>query len=354
MKRILLTILIACLAIGFAFAYVHHRRIEQRRAQFDTSFAANAPAESAPAASESAPANSSLDLVHQLPAGASAVVFADAAALRASTFANELSSLAPTSAQDPAYTEFVRATGFDYSRDLDRAAVALWPQTSATSILALAQGRFDQTKIENYALRNGGHRVKIRGADIYEVREQDSPRLVRFTFLNPSEIALADGPAISEVLGPATSRLDSQMSARIAAVSRAPVYAVARTQDLPKDLGIDAAKSAQLARLLCSVHIITAAAQPVGQNLNVSASAECSSTIDALELSTTLQGLLWMGRAALADSKTERQIGPQWPALNALIEAADISHESHSVRLRLQITPQIIRAASSESVPSSK
>jgi hypothetical protein len=284
-------------------------------------------------------------LIQQLPAGASAIVFVDVAALRASSFANELAALAPTSAQDPAYTEFIRATGFDYSRDLDRAAVALWPQTSSTSVLALAQGRFDQTKIERYALRFG-RLVNIRNQRLYEVREENSTRVIRFTFLAPGEIAVADGPALSQVLGAQNShRLDPEMSAHVARVSGAPIYAVARTQDLPADLGIDASHSVQLARLLRSVHAITAAARPAADNLKVSASAECDSTLDAFQLSTTLQGLLWMGRAALADSKTQQQIGPQWPALDALLKAADISHDGHLVQLRVQITPQMLQAA---------
>ncbi|HEV2304473.1 MAG TPA: hypothetical protein VGR93_03070 [Candidatus Acidoferrales bacterium] len=346
MKRILAAIFVACIVVAVAFAYIHHRHVEAQRQAFDASspIFANTPA----AVNEALPRPSTPDLTQQLPGGAHAVVFADMVTLRASSFANELASLAPTPEQDPSYSEFVRATGFDYSRDLDRVAVALWPQASPTSVLALAQGRFDEAKIERYALRSG-RRLKINGAYVYEVRAQNSPRLVRFAFLNPHEIALADGPAISRVLGPERIRLDPPMAARAAAVSRAPIYLVARTQDLSKDLGIDASKSAQLARLLSSVHAITAAGQPAGKNLNVSASAECDSTVDAFELSTTLQGLLWMGRAALADPKTQQQIGPQWPALEAVLKAADISHDSNFVRLRLQLTPQMLHVATASS-----
>ena len=344
MKRILVAIFVACILIVVAFAYLHHRQVEAQRRQFDASspLFSNTPAAPAPSALASHLAVP--DLIHQLPAGAHAIAFADLAALRKASFTSELSALAPTSSQDPAYTQFVRETGFDYSRDLDRVAAAFWPETSATSIVALAQGRFDESKIERYALRNGGHRTKIRGAEVYEVPGQNS-RPVRFTFLNPGEIAIADGPAISGVLGPETSRLDAQMSARASAVSTAPVYAIARSQDFAKDLDIDPARNSQLAALLRSIRVITAVGQPVGDNLNLSASADCDSSVHAVELSTTLQGLLWMGRAALADPKAQQQIGPQWPALDALLKAADISHSSHFVRLRLQVTPQMLRAA---------
>lgn len=343
MKRAFTIIVLACIAALVVFLYIHHRELQKQRQEFDSSspLIPNAqPDHTGASAATNAP-----DLIQQLPAGATAVIFVNVVALRASSFANELAALAPTSGEDPAYAEFVRSTGFDYSRDLDCAAVALWPQTSPTSVVALAQGRFDRAKIERYALRFG-RLVKIRDQTVYEVHEENSTRLIRFTFLAPNEIALADGPALSQVLGALIpNRLDSKMSARVARVSGAPIYAVARTQDLSKDLGIDASHSAQLASLLRSVHAVTAAGWPSKENLKVSASAECDSTLGALKLSTALQGLLWMGRAALADSKTQQQIGPQWPALDALLKAADISDDGHLVQLRIQITPQMLQAA---------
>lgn len=350
MKRTLTIIVLACIATGIAFAYLHHRKLVKQREAFDAPSSAP-PSLTPPPLQVSSSAPPAPDLVHRLPGGASAVVFADVAALRASSFANELANLAPTSAEDPDYTDFVRETGFDYSRDLDRAAVDLWPQTSSTSVLALAQGRFDEAKIERYALRYG-RLVKVHNQKIYEVREQNSTRLIRFTFLSPSEIALADGPALSQVLGNTNSaRLDSQMSARVTLVAGAPIYAVARTQDLPKDLNLDVSHSAQLAGLLRSVHAISASGRPAGNDLKVFAAAECDSSLDALKLSTTLQGLVWIGRAALSDPKTQQQIGPQWPALDALLKAADISHDSRRVELRIEVTPQMLQAAAVPPAP---
>lgn len=345
MKRALTTILAICIAAIIALAYFHHRKLVKQREAFDAPSPALAAASKAPSSKISSSNPSTPDLIHQLPAGASAVVFVDVAALRASSFAHELANLAPTSAQDPAYTEFVHDTGFDYSRDLDRAAVDLWPQTSSTSVLALAQGHFDEAKIERYALRYG-RLMKLHNQKIYEVREQNSTRLIRFTFLSPDEIALADGPALSQVLGAVGSqRLDPQMSERVALVSGAPIFAVARTQDLPTDLGIDVTHSAQLAGLLRSVHAISASGRPAEDNLKIFAAAECDSALDAIKLSTALQGLLWIGRASLADPKTQQQIGPQWPALDALLKAADISHDSRRVELRVEVTPQMLQAA---------
>ena len=348
MKRTVIIVLVACIAAAAVLAYVYHAHEKTARLRAeDAQFSVPPGSVAAPFRGEASIAANSIDLVHQLPAGASAVVFADVAVLRVAPIGRELSGLAPTSAQDPEYTAFVRSTGFDYSRDLDRVALALWPKNSPTTVVAIAQGKFDEAKIERYALRNSGRIVGHGQWKIYEVPEANPPRTVRFVFLSSTEIVLADGPEIFAMLDAVHERLDSQMSQRIAKVAGAPIYAVARTPDLAKDVGVDETHSAQLARLLQSVHNIALAGLPAGQNLKVAATAECDSTLDAFQLSTALEGLVWMGRAAMADPKTQQQIGPQWPALDALLKAADISHDGHLVRLHLQITPQILRAAAS-------
>lgn len=343
MKRTITILLAACIVAAAGFAYVHYAREKAAQRQAEDAQFSIEPGSAGARGTANAPGNLP-DLIHQLPAGASAVVFADVAALRAAPIGKELAGLAPTSAQDPEYTRFIRSTGFDYSRDLDRAALALWPKISPTTIVAIAQGKFNEAKIERYALRTGKV-VKQGQWEIYEVPEANPPRTVRFAFLSPTEIVLADGPGISAVLGAARDRLDPEMSQRVAKVAAAPIYAVARTPDLAKDAGIDETHSAQLAHLLQSVHHISVAGLPAGRDLKVAAVAECDSTLDAFQLSTALEGLVWMGRAAMADPKTQQQIGPQWPALDALLKAADISHDSQFVRLHIQITPQILRAA---------
>lgn len=348
MKRTVIVILAACIAAAAVLAYLYHahEKTAQLRAE-DAQFSALPGSVAAPSSGGTSAPENSTDLVHQLPPGASAVVFADVAVLRAAPIGRELSGLAPTSAQDPEYTAFVRSTGFDYSRDLDRVALALWPKDSPTTVVAIAQGKFNEAKIERYAVRNGGRIVEHGPWKLYEVPEANPPRTVRFVFMSPTEIVLADGPEISAMLNAAHERLDSQMSQRTAKVAGAPIYAVARTPDLAKDAGVDETHSAQLTHLFQSVREITLAGLPAGQNLKVAATAECDSTLNAFQLSTALEGLVWMGRAAMADPKTQQQIGPRWPALDALLKAADISHDGHLVRLHLQITPQILRAAAS-------
>ncbi|HYM06031.1 MAG TPA: hypothetical protein VEU11_05675, partial [Terriglobales bacterium] len=303
--------------------------------------ASNSSSKGSPAGQKDSP-----DLVHQLPTGASAIVYADVAQLRASAFAKELAALAPTSDEDPQYTAFVNATGFDYSPDLDRAAMALWPHTAPTTVLVFAEGRFDRKKIANYALQTG-KLAKEGGLEVYEVPEQGSSRRIRFAFLAPNRLALADGPALDALLKPTSANnLDPVMSARVAQVSGAAIFSVARTENLTQDIGIDESHDAQLARMLKSIRSISLAGQPNATNFSIAANAECDSSLDALQLMTVLDGLRWMGRAELADPKVQQQIGPQWRPLDELLKATSLTHSGHTLRLRAQLTEQMLAIAS--------
>jgi hypothetical protein len=346
MKLKLPIAILACIAIaGIGIAYVNYR---ENPAGPNAAFRALTAASAVSAKPKGAtkPEGHPTGLANQLPPGSSGIVFIDLESLRRSPLANELTAMAPTSAQDPQYTTFVRETGFDYSHDLDRVAVALWPQSAPTSVAVLAEGRFDRQKITSYALRNG-KRIKENEQEIYEVPEQNSKRTIRFAFLAPNRIALADGPKITNLLASSTTnRLDAAMSARVAEVEDKPIFGIARTENLAQDLGVDEAHSAQIAHILQSVRGISLAGEPRNQNLDVSAAAECDSALDAIQLETILDGLRWMGRAALADPKTQQQIGPQWQGLDDALKAASLSHAGRFLRLQLEITPQMLQDAS--------
>src|SRR5271163_439051 len=107
------------------------------------------------------------DLLSQLPADAPVVAYIDAASLRTlqnSPLAAALGLASPSPQADRDYANFVRDTGFDYTRDLDHAAIAFWPSNFGTSpkeinanrALVIADGRFDQQKIWGYVDRGPG------------------------------------------------------------------------------------------------------------------------------------------------------------------------------------------------------
>jgi len=81
--------------------------------------------------------------------------------------------------RDPQYEEFVRQTGFEFERDLDRAAFAIHYGVASTGKQAetryseVLQGRFDSTRVGNY-LRKLATRVEpYQGYDIYIIPVED-------------------------------------------------------------------------------------------------------------------------------------------------------------------------------------
>src|SRR5258707_14631572 len=82
------------------------------------------------------------------PADASTVLFADLGELRRAPFAAELYNWIPKGQADAEYSQFLRETGFDYERDLDRAAIAVIKGEKDSKLFAVAEGRFDRKKIE--------------------------------------------------------------------------------------------------------------------------------------------------------------------------------------------------------------
>jgi len=97
------------------------------------------------------------DILTQLPLDAPVVAYVDASTLRKlqnSPLASVLGLTSPGPEADREYQQFVADTGFDYTRDLDHAAIAFWPASlgaedslSENRVVAIAEGRFDRALI---------------------------------------------------------------------------------------------------------------------------------------------------------------------------------------------------------------
>lgn len=295
------------------------------------------------------------DLFSSLPPDAPLIVYGDVAALKSSpAFANGSVLFSPGVAEDPIYRDFVQQTGFDYSRDLDRFVLAVWPDENNPStvlasrirLIAIADGRFDHQKIDNYA-RRVGRVSNSSGPVIYETPSALPGQGISFTFLGPGRIAFAQAMSLDSVLHPRTdSQQDSATRERIARVSGAEFFAVASTDDLPKAIGAHELQSGQLNRVLKSIRHITISGRPDGNNFLLAAEAECDSLSNALLLATVLDTMRWLGRAALADPRTRAQMHASDAALlDSLLRVAAVSHDSNVVRLRLELTPEILQGA---------
>jgi len=298
-----------------------------------------------------ASAGAAPELLSQLPSDAPAIGYVNVAALRElrnSPLAAVLGLTSPGPAADREYAEFVRETGFDYTRDLDRVALAAWPQSFAAPqggigdnrVLAIADGRFDEKKIQAYALRTG--KMALRGLQSYYIVPGVPP--VSLAFLSLGRIAVASGKDADRLVAVhESSTRDAVMEARIARVAGAPLFAVARTDHLPASFYANFSNSPQLERLVRSVRGLSLAGQPDADNIKLALDAECDSMSNALQLATLLDILRMSSTIALADPKTRRQMTkPQAALLDSLVHRLKITHQDVWVRLTLDVTPEML------------
>jgi hypothetical protein len=341
-KRALIAVaIIVCVAALACAIYIHRAR---------------QPLPELPVASNR-PAPGVLD---ELPADAPAITFIDVAALRKlqnSPLAGliGLTGTAPSQSSgeqmDPDYAQFVHGTGFDYTRDLDQAAVAFWPSDLSPNAnaagdnpaLAIADGRFDQRKIVSYALRVGGRGENAKGRTRYIVPGKPT---VAFEFLSPTRIAIASGKHAADLLNlPVQSTPSPDMQTRIKRVSGAPIFGVARTDRLPASFYAAFKNSPQLEHLVRGIQGLTLSGQPDEDRIHVVLDADCDSMTNAFEISTLLDGFRLIGTMSLSDPNFRRQaqMTPQQAAfLEALVKQAQVSHQGRSVRIKLDITPAML------------
>jgi hypothetical protein len=289
-----------------------------------------------------------------MPPDASAVLFADLAELRRAPFATEFYRWIPRSQADAEYAQFLRETGFDYERDLARAAIAVIKNEKESKLFAVAEGRFDRQKIEAYASRSGT-RENHSGREIFTVPLSDSARKISFTFLSKEEVALTDAGDLAAFLAPLPNSPDArEWRERFTRVAGSPVFAVMR-QDAAAGSALASRtpggfQSPQLSALLDQLQWITLAGKPQDNALRIVAEGECTSDQTARQLADLLNGVLVLAQAGLSGPKTRQQLDPRIrDAYLELIKGADVSRfdrgETKSVRVVFDVTPKLLEAA---------
>jgi hypothetical protein len=298
------------------------------------------------------------ELLSALPAGAPAVVYIDLAAIRASTFYQQRQNHGPIAVPNQEYADFVQSTGFDFEKDLDRAVIASWPaglaqgqdQSGKPKMIAVADGRFDQRKIHEYAVRKGKVDHQL-GREVLLFPTDDPVKWNSIVFLNDHRIAIVEGPSIAALVEhqedpPGTDPVRE----RAARVSGAAVFAISRMPQLAMDqapaAGAQSAQqpSAQLMGLARSVQWVTMAARPEGSNVRISLEGECVSDTAARQLQATLEVFRSIARAGIETPKTRQSMNPaMYDVLETVLKTADITASAERVRILVELTPDILK-----------
>ena len=289
-----------------------------------------------------------------MPTDASAVLFADFTELRTAPFVGQLFAWAPKPQADPDYAQFLKETGFDYERDLDRIAIAFVKHAQDSTLFAVADGRFDRQKISDCAVKTGTF-AKSGPREIFSVPVTDSTKKIAFTFLRNDRIALTDSGDLSGMLGAKKRNEDSaEWRLRFERLAGSPVFAVIR-----EDAAAGAAlatrapgglRSPQLSTLLDQLQWITLAGKPENDRIRVIAEGECAAEATTRQLADLLQGVVVLAEAGLNNAKTRQQLDPTARAAYLeLLKSADISKidrgDTKSVRVAFEITPAFLEAA---------
>jgi len=290
-----------------------------------------------------------------MPSDANTVVFADFTELRRAPFAAEFYDWIPKNQVDAEYAQFLRDTGFDYERDLDRVAISFIKTEKDSKLFAVAEGRFDRSKVEGYAAR-AGTREKRGGRDIFSVPIGDPGHKISFVFLSKNEVALSDAADIAPFLAPVSDNADRRSwRERFARVAGSPVFAVIR-QDSEAGSALAARtpggfQSPQLATLLNQLQWITLAGKPQEGSMRIVAEGECGDEQTSRQLSDLLNGILALARAGLNGPQTRRGLDPRIrDAYLEMIKGAEVSRldrgETKSVRAVFDITSNFLHIVS--------
>ncbi len=289
-----------------------------------------------------------------MPPDASAVLFADLTELRRSPFAAEFYNWLPKNHVDAEYAQFLQNTGFDYERDLDRAAIALIKGEKETKLFAVAEGRFDRKKIEAYASQSGT-RENRGGREIFSVPLSGSARKVSFTFLSKEKVMFTDAGELAPRLAPWTNSDARAWRERFTRLAGSPLFAVIR-QDAAAGSALASRtpggfESPQLSALLNQLQWITLAGKPSEGAMRIVAEGECASEQTSRQLSDLLSGMLVLAQAGLNGPQTRQQLDPRLrDAYLEMFKGADVSRldrgETKSVRLVLDVSSKFLDAVS--------
>ncbi len=276
------------------------------------------------------------ELIELAPAHSTFIAYIDLAELRKEPLIGHLAALAEPVTVDPDYEQFISSTGFDYQRDLDQVVIT----ATADEKLAIADGRFDRKKIEEYALRSGTIE-KRNGHTVYVINSKTGGRAISLTFLGAHRIVLGEGGDFIGYLTSPRAPLDPPMRQRLSRVAGSPAFAGWKIPDsLTHAVGRTGSFTVPALQLLRAIDL---AINPDGAGLLISVEGECDDSLQAQNLSTSLDFLRTILPAGLTGPKMRGQMSAENAALaTRLVEATEITTSNDRVRLLLTVSPDMI------------
>ncbi len=277
-----------------------------------------------------------------LPTNAPVVVYVDAQMFRESTFYKKLIQDNPPPAPSGDYSQFMKDTGFDFSRDLDRVAIAIESAQHGSKLTAVAEGRFDQPRIAAYAKLKGTTETRD-GKTYFKFAEAKENRTVEMTFLAPIRLQISSVEITPTTTGsdkPATNALTPADSAdRIARVANSPLFAVADVRSWSGQVNLGGYTD-----LIRSIKRYTLTASPDGNTLRIAIEAECATPEDAQQLGSTANTMKLLAPTFL-NNAVQKNSTTNLDTVTQFMNSIQITEDGVRAKLAFAITSDMLRQA---------
>lgn len=252
-----------------------------------------------------------------MPAANATVAYIDVDALRRSGILGQLAG--PKTAEDADYRQFVEATGFDYSRDLDAVAAAI----KDGRIYFALRGRFHWNNLASYAEHEGGS-----CHENFCVAPGSQPnRRISFHLVKSGVLAMAVGPddfGAYQVTPKAGTPKAAQAGA---GQPKEPVWAVIPGAALQAANGLPAPAQALVPALQGADQIVLGMGANPERQLQLSVHVTCKDAAGA----TALEAQLESATKTLRDAAARQHLKPDPADLTGLLIGGNYRRDERQV-----------------------
>jgi hypothetical protein len=290
-------------------------------------------------------ADESSTMFTALPVSAPVVVYVDAKTFRESSLYKKMIQENPPPAPSGDYADFMKNTGFDFSRDLDRVAFAIESAQHGSKMTAVAEGHFDQAKIAAYATLKGKSTVRD-GKTYFEFDEPKDNRTVEMTFLSTNRVRISSveisATANKKDDKPAPSEATSEdYATRISRVAGSPLFAIADVRSWSGQVNLG-----NYTDLIRSIKRYTLTANPNGDTLHIALEAECATAEDAQQLSSTANAMKMLAPSLLNGAMKNSAGSNNAASANQFMNSIQITADGTRVKLAFAVTSDMLSQAS--------
>ncbi len=269
-----------------------------------------------------------------VPADATVLAYVDVQSVMQSEMRERLRRAMPGQADGQA--EFSARTGINIDQDIDRVVVAIAPQAagdaanSPPSVIVLARGRFNASKIESLMREHGAAVEDYKGARLI-VADQGPRGGASLSFIEPGLAAIGTSQMVRRAVdlkdgGPNVSDNDDIMN-RVATLGDGNAWAVGRFDSLTGRLPVP------LAEHFPAISWFTASAQ-INGGVRARLRAEARDEESANNLREVLRGIVALGRMQLNSR----------PELRAFTDSLQFQGTGNAVEVQFEVPAELFDA----------